>query len=166
MLYPKHLGEEGKKLVDMLNTSCEKGNSSVLFSGYESGFIGDAVGSLLASISMDVTSVRTYELVDWGNYDKHDTLAALGIGGIPGGPERPIVMEALRAGWSSSINELADMMNIEIDEIVTWDKPAIAEETFTAKGGMVIEKGTVAVNRWAIEGLKDGVPVLAIEHCN
>ncbi|NIB38835.1 hypothetical protein HBA55_04515 [Pseudomaricurvus alkylphenolicus] len=166
MLYPKHMGNEGQKLVDMLNLACERGNSTVLFTGYEPGFMGDAMAALISSISMDITEFRTYELVEWSNYDKVDSLKALGVGVPPGGEMRPMVLEAFRNVWATSIYELADMINIELDELRVWDRPQLAEDTFTTAGGVVIEKGTVAVNHWAVEGMKDGVPRIAIEHCN
>lgn len=166
MLNVRHMGEEGQKLVDMLNASCKKGNSTVTFSGFEPGFMGDTVPSIISSISTDVTRVRIYELVDWGNYDKFDTLLALGLGTNHDTATRQMIMNAFIDIWSTTINDLADLMNIKLDRITAWDEPVLADESFVAKGGMEIPKGTVAVNHWAIEGIVNDEPVIGIEHIN
>jgi 2,4-diaminopentanoate dehydrogenase len=166
MVYPKPMGEKGQKLVDMLNASCAMGKSSVHFIGIEPGFMADIVPSIMSSISMDITSIRTTELIVWGNYDKHDTLEALGFGRAADHPSRPVVLGVLKSLWSTTIQELADTMNITLDEIRIWDKPVVAEETFVTAGGLKIEKGTVAVAHWAVEGMVNGLPRVAVEHIN
>ena len=166
MVYPKAMGADGDALVRMLNDSCIKGNSSIHFVGFEPGFMGDTLASILTSVSMDVTSMRTFELVDWANYDKHDTLRALGIGCSPDDPSRPFVLELFKNIWKTTVQEMADVMDIQLDDIRIWDRPVLADEAFVAPGGLEIAKGTVAVAHWALEGLVDGVPRVAIEHCN
>ena len=166
MLNVKHLGEEGLKLVDMLNAACQKGDSTITFSGFEPGFMGDTVPSIISSISTDVTRIRLFELVDWGNYDKYDTLLGLGLGTNHDAATRQMIINAFIDIWSPTINDLADLMNIRLDKVTAWDDPVLAQETFTAKGGMQIPKGTVAVNHWAIEGIVDGESVIGIEHIN
>jgi len=166
MCYPPAMGELGQQLIDKLNASCEKGNSTVYFVGVEPGFMLDPLATMLSSMSLDITAIRAYELVDWGPYDNLATLTALGIGCWPDEPSRPFVLEVFKQVWSTTIVEIADTMNLKLDEIAIWDRPVLAEETFIAPGGLEIKKGTVAVAHWALEGIIDGVPRVAIEHVN
>ena len=166
MVYPRAMGELGLQLVDKLNAACAKGNSTVYFVGVEPGFILDPLATMLSSMSLDITAVRAYELVDWGPYDNLDTLTALGIGCDPNDPTRPFVLGVFKQVWTTTIAEIADTLNLKLDDITIWDRPVLADETFTAPGGLEIKKGTVAVAHWALEGIVDGVPRVAIEHVN
>jgi 2,4-diaminopentanoate dehydrogenase len=166
MVYPPAMGALGQQLIDKLDGACAAGASTVYFVGVEPGFMLDPLATILSSMSLNLTSVRAYELVDWGRYDNHATLSALGLGGDPDDPARPFVLEVFKQVWTTTIVETAHTLNLPLDDIAIWDRPVLADETFTAPGGLEIKKGTVAVAHWALEGLVDGVPRIAIEHVN
>lgn len=158
----KHLADPDG-FVDGLNAACEKGDSSVIFFGFDPGFLTDVLPLCMASSVGEVTAIRTYEVLLYEEYTEPDVLAALGFGVDPTkmGPEG---IESLRLLWGGVPYLVAEAVGVRIDGIGLDLDIALAPETFTTPGGMTIEENTIAGICFSVSGLIDGEPVHTINH--
>ena len=158
----RHLADPDGFLAG-LNQACRKGNSSVVFFGFDPGFLTDVLPLTMASAVGEITQIRTYEVLLYAEYTEADTLTQLGFGVDPQslGPEG---IQALRNTWGGVPYLVGEATGIDIDDIGVDIDVALAPETFTTPGGMTIQDGTIAGIRFSISGIVGGQPVFVINH--
>ena len=79
--------------------------------------------------------------------------------GLPKGQRTPLSSGALiRAGWSGTINAVADRLGIELEELRPFYDSETHDKTHETSWG-VVEAGTVAAVRFGLEGIYRGKPV-------
>jgi 4-hydroxy-tetrahydrodipicolinate reductase len=69
----------------------------------------------------------------------------------------------LTTAWGSVVRQIAAALDIELDGIEEHYERLPAPETFEISAG-TIEKGTAAALRFEVRGVKDGRPVVVLEH--
>ena len=146
-----------------INQACRKGNSSVVFFGFDPGFLTDVLPLTMASAVGEITQIRTYEVLLYAEYTEADTLTQLGFGVAPQNLP-PEGIAALRNTWGGVPYLVAEATGIDIDDIGIDIDVALAPETFTTPGGMTIQQGTIAGIRFSISGIVGGEPVFVINH--
>jgi hypothetical protein len=158
----RHLADPDGFLAG-LNAACAKGGSSVVFFGFDPGFLTDVLPLTMASAVGEVTQIRTYEVLLYEEYTEAEVLAALGFGQNPQnmGPEG---IDSLRLLWGGVPYLVAEATHTPIDDIAVDFDIALAPETFTTPGGMTIEAGTIAGIRFSVSGLIAGEPAFVINH--
>jgi hypothetical protein len=149
--------------LDGLNQACRKGNSSVVFFGFDPGFLTDVLPLTMAGAVGEITQIRTYEVLLYAEYTEAETLRQLGFGVDPQYLP-PEGIESLRNLWGGVPYLVADATGITIDDIGVEVDVALAPATFVTPGGMTIEAGTIAGIRFSISGLVGAEPVFVINH--
>ena len=118
------------------------------------------------SLSARATAITVQEIFDYGSYDDAEfTGVSMGFGAAP--DHTPIMFQpgVLASLWGGQVRSLADTLGVELDEVrerhETWVTPERIACTM-----MTVPPGHVAAIRFAVEGLRDGRPVITMEHVN
>ena len=161
MVYPPFAS---RKLTGPVSELCAANGVSFYSSGFDPGFTGDLIPLVLAAGCERVDSVRVAEVMDYSTYaDPNFTGEFFGFG-HPLDFKAPMFYPgAIKAGWGSVIELVADALGIELDEIREESERVPAPETFETDMGR-IEKGTCAGVRFEVQGISDGRPVVVSSH--
>ncbi|MEM7136503.1 MAG: diacylglycerol kinase [Myxococcota bacterium] len=161
MVYPPFAS---RKLTGPLRAACEDNGVSFYTSGFDPGFTGDLIPLILAAGSERVDSVRVAEVMDYSTYaDPNFTGEFFGFG-KPLDFKAPMFYPgAIKAGWGSVIELVADALGFELDEIVEESERIPAHEAFDTDMGRV-ERGTCAAVRFEVRGVSDGRVVVISSH--
>lgn len=157
----RHL-QNGQRFVDQLNAACAKGKSSVLFTGFDPGF-SDVLAYTMSGAVGGVTQIRTWEIVDYGDYTVPETLHAMGYG------KRPQELSAdgvnvVRLTWGGVPYLLAEALGVVVEELKVETDFYLSPRTFTAPGGLVVKEGTIGALKFAVIGVVNGKPMLIVNH--
>jgi hypothetical protein len=153
-------------LRDPLERACEAGDTSLYINGIDPGFSGDTLVYTALSLSARATAITVQEIFDYGTYDDAEfTGVSMGFGTAP--DHTPIMFQpgVLTSLWGGQVKSLADGLGIELDHVrerhETWVTPEPIECVM-----MTVSEGRVAAVRFAVEGIRDGRPVITMEHVN
>lgn len=160
---PEFLGPAGEEVVAAIEGACKHGGSTFLATGFEPGFMADVLPLCIASTCAEVRSIRSFEILDYSDYDNLQTLQAVGLCVQPEllAGQSP---EALLNVWRSVPNYVARGIGAELDDVRLIVDFRPAPETFTTHRGITVEKGAIAGLRFSVEGIVAGEPVIAVEH--
>lgn len=162
LVTPRHADDW---LREPLERACAAGNASLYINGIDPGFSGDTLVHTAASLTTRVSSITVQEIFDYGNYDDAEfTGTAMGFGTTPDDdPPMMFLPGVIVSMWGGQVRSLADNLDIELDEvrqrIAPWFTPERIECTM-----MTVEPGQMAAVRFATEGVRDGEPVITLEH--
>jgi 4-hydroxy-tetrahydrodipicolinate reductase len=157
----RHL-QNGERFRDQLNEACRKGNSTVLFTGFDPGF-SDVLAITMSGAVGNIKQINTWELVDYGDYPIHETLTNMGYGRRP--DELPEgAMNVVRVTWGGVPYLMADALGVEVTELKLDADVYLAPKTYTAVGGLVVKEGTVAALRFSVAGIVTGKPMFVVNH--
>jgi hypothetical protein len=153
-------------LRDPLERACEAGDTSLYINGIDPGFSGDTLVYTALSLSARATAITVQEIFDYGTYDDAEfTGVSMGFGTAP--DHTPIMFQprVLMSLWGGQVKSLADGLGVELDDVrerhETWVTPEPIECVM-----MTVPEGRVAAVRFAVEGIRDGRPVITMEHVN
>jgi hypothetical protein len=156
---------DGVALRDELGMACEKGSSSIYFTGIDPGFVTDALAITMSSVVGRIEQIRTWEFIDYSNYPVPEVMLGMGFGRLP--EDIPITTAAvLQAGWGGAIYSMADAFGATVEKVVLDVDHYLSPETVTVASGLVIKAGTIGALRWSLTGMVNGKPRLAINHVN
>ena len=163
LVAPEHAGEW---LRDPLQRACKAGDSSMYINGIDPGFSGDTLVYAALSLSARATAITVQEIFDYGSYDDAEfTGVSMGFGTEP--DHTPVMFQpgVLRSLWGGQVRSLADGLGVELDDVrerhEAWVTPEAIEATM-----MTVRPGRVAAVRFAVEGVRAGLPVVTMEHVN
>ena len=152
-------------LREPLQRACEAGNSSLYVNGIDPGYSGDTLVHTALSLATSVTSITVQEIFDYGNYDDAEfTGKAMGFGTTPDDdPPMLFLPGVITSMWGGQVRGLADNLGITLDDVrersERWFTPQRIDCTM-----MTVEPGQMAAVRFATEGIRDGEPVITLEH--
>lgn len=152
-------------LRDPLGQACEAGNASLYVNGIDPGFSGDTEVHTALSLVTRAESVTVQEIFDYANYDDYEfTGKAMGFG-LSAEDEQPIFFlpGVLTSMWGGPVRNLADQLGVELDEVRQRIEPWYTDTRIECKLATV-EPGGMAAVRFAVEGVRDGVPLITMEH--
>ena len=158
-------GQADDWLRGPLEKACEAGNSSLYVNGVDPGYSGDTEVHSALSLVTRATSILVQEIFDYANYDDYEfTGKSMGFG-ASAEDETPMLFlpGVLTTMWGGPIRNLADQLGIELDEVRQRIEPWYAEKRIECKMATV-EPGQMAAVRFAVEGVRDDVPVITMEH--
>lgn len=148
-----------------MERACAAGNTSLYVSGIDPGFSGDTLVDAAVSLTTRVESITVQEIFDYGNYDDAEfTGAAMGFG-TTADDDSPMMFlpGVIVAMWGGQVRSLADKLDIKLDDVrqrvERWFTPERIVCTM-----MTIEPGQMAAVRFVTEGVRDGNPVITLEH--
>ncbi|MGD1256750.1 diacylglycerol kinase [Mycobacterium seoulense] len=151
------------KYIERVEDAARQGNSSILITGVDPGFINDLIPFALAGTCQSIEQVRCMEIADYATYDGAEVMHYMGFGRPL--DEVPMLLQPgiLGIAWGTAIRQLAAGLGIEIDEITESYQREPAPEDFDIAVGRV-PKGTMAALQFEIRGMYDGRPAIVIEH--
>jgi 2,4-diaminopentanoate dehydrogenase len=152
-------------LTGPLEKACEAGNSSLYVNGIDPGFSGDTEVHSALSLVTRATSILVQEIFDYANYDDFEfTGKAMGFG-LKADEEQPIFFlpGVLTTMWGGPVRNLADQLGIALDEVRQRIEPWYTDQRIECKM-CTVEPGGMAAVRFAVEGVRNGEPVITMEH--
>jgi 2,4-diaminopentanoate dehydrogenase len=151
------------KYIDRVEDAARQGNSSILITGVDPGFINDLIPFALAGTCQRIEQVRCMEIADYATYDGAEVMHYMGFGRPL--EEVPMLLQPgiLGIAWGTAIRQLAAGLGIEIDEITESYQREPAPEDFDVAVGRV-PKGTMAALQFEIRGMANGREAIVIEH--
>jgi 2,4-diaminopentanoate dehydrogenase len=152
-------------LREPLQQACEAGNSSLYVNGIDPGYSGDTEVHSALSLVTRATSILVQEIFDYANYDDYEfTGKQMGFGMVAE-DETPMLFlpGVLVTMWGGAVRNLADQLGVELDELRQRIEPWYAQQRIECKMATV-EPGQMAAVRFAVEGVRDGDPVITMEH--
>ncbi|OBF50254.1 dihydrodipicolinate reductase [Mycobacterium sp. 852002-50816_SCH5313054-b] len=162
LVTPRHADDW---LREPLQRACAAGNTSLYVNGIDPGFSGDTLVHSAASLTTRVESITVQEIFDYGNYDDAEfTGAAMGFG-TTADDDSPMMFlpGVIVAMWGGQVRSLADHLDIKLEDvrqrIERWFTPERIDCTM-----MTVQPGGMAAVRFATEGVRDGKPVITLEH--
>lgn len=148
-----------------LEQACAAGDSSLFVNGIDPGYSGDTSVYAALSLVTRAESVSVKEVFDYGNYDDYEyTGTAMGFGTTPQ-DDLPMAFQpgVITAMFGGLVHNLAVHLGVDLDEVRQRYEPWYTSERIECKM-MTVEPGQLAGVRFAVEGVRDGVPVLTVEH--
>ena len=152
-------------LTGPLEKACEEGNSSLYVNGIDPGYSGDTEVHSALSLVTRATSVLVQEIFDYANYDDYEfTGKSMGFG-LKADEEQPMLFlpGVLTTMWGGPVRNLANQLGLELDEVRQRIEPWYTDQRIECKL-CTVEPGGMAAVRFAVEGVRDGVPVITMEH--
>jgi 4-hydroxy-tetrahydrodipicolinate reductase len=152
------------EMLETVSAACSKGRSSFFNSGIDPGFAtGQMVASLLA-LATEIESVRVQELGNFSRYGAAPIMREVfGFGQPPSFVPPLFTSGMLLHWWRGTIAEIADMVDVDIDDIVLRHDVATVDHDVDCAFGRV-EAGTIGAVRFELQGMRDGHPVVVVEH--
>ncbi|MCP9274945.1 NAD(P)H-dependent amine dehydrogenase family protein [Mycolicibacterium arenosum] len=155
-------------LRDPLQQACEAGGTSLYVNGIDPGFSGDTEVYTALSLVTRARSITVQEIFDYANYDDYEfTGNAMGFG-MPADAMESVMLflpGVLTSMWGGPVRSLAGHLGIELDELRQRVEPWFATERIDCTM-TTVEPGGMAAARFAVEGVRNGVPVITMEHIN
>lgn len=153
-------------LVEPLTAACREGSASLYINGVDPGFSGDTLVYTALTLTGRATGITISEICDYGTYDDAEfTGVSFGFGTTE--DHQPILFApgVTSSLWGGQVRSLADLLGVTLDEIreshQSWVTPTRIESTM-----MTVEPGRVAAVRFAVDGMRDGEPVITVDHVN
>ena len=149
-----------------LAKACQIGGTSLYINGVDPGFSGDSLVYTALTLAGRATAVTVSEVCDYGSYDDAEfTGVSFGFGTTPDHAPIMFAPGVLASLWGGQVRSLADVLDVTLDEVrerhESWVTPEQIECTM-----MTVPPGHVAAVRFAVEGIRDGQPVITMEHVN
>ncbi|MGZ5397300.1 MAG: NAD(P)H-dependent amine dehydrogenase family protein [Mycobacterium sp.] len=161
MLYPPAGPAE---LRGPLQAAAAAGDSTFLSTGLDPGFSSDLLPMALLTMSESVEHVHIQEIGIYDHYDVEPVIRGIMGFGQPPTYAAPIASGgAFVAFWGPMVRQLADRLDIDLDEVVGTDDLAVHDRDLDTSVG-VMEAGTVVARRVACEGRVAGQAVITAEH--
>ncbi|GFG51319.1 diacylglycerol kinase [Mycolicibacterium agri] len=148
-----------------LEQACEQGNASLYVNGIDPGYSGDTQVHSALSLVTRADSITVQEIFDYANYDDYEfTGTSMGFGTTPEDKTPMLFLPGvLTTMWGGPVRNLADQLGVELDVLRQRIEPWYTEQRIECKMATV-EPGGLAAVRFAVEGVRDGVPVITMEH--
>jgi len=146
-----------------IEDACRRGNATLHGTGINPGGITERLPLLLSSWCRDIRHVRAEEFSDIRNYPTPSVVCGVMMFGTPPEAAQTSPMPTILAlGFFESIDMIAAQLGWTLDaEKRTTHEMAVATQDLDTPVG-VIERGTVAAQRFTWEGLVDGAPVITV----
>ena len=148
-----------------LEKACREGNSSLYVNGIDPGYSGDTEVYSALSLVTRAESIIVQEIFDYANYDDFEfTGKSMGFG-LTADEEKPMLFlpGVLTTMWGGPVRNIADRLGIELDEVRQRIEPWYADKKIECTM-CTVEPGGMAAVRFAVEGVRDGEPVISMEH--
>jgi 4-hydroxy-tetrahydrodipicolinate reductase len=151
-------------MLKPIEDAAREGNSSLFVNGIDPGFANDLIPLALAGTCQSVQQIRCMEIVDYATYDSATVMFDVMGFGKPL-DEIPMLLQpgVLSLAWGSVVRQLAAGLGVELDSVSEQQERVPAPEDFEIASGH-IAKGSAAALRFEVQGIKDGHPVVVLEH--
>jgi 2,4-diaminopentanoate dehydrogenase len=151
-------------MITPIQDAALAGGVSLLVNGVDPGFANDTLPLVLTGVSERIDKLQVSEILNYSTYNQPMVIFdAMGFGRPI--EEVPMMLQpgVLAMAWGSTVRQLATGLDVELDSIAEWHERRPALKTFEITCG-TIEKGTTAALRFEIRGMRNGEPVIVVEH--
>lgn len=148
-----------------LQQACAAGNASLYVNGVDPGYSGDTEVHSALSLVTRATSITVQEIFDYANYDDYEfTGKSMGFG-MTADDETPMLFlpGVITGMWGGPVRNLAEQLGVELDDVRQRTERWYTDKRIECKMATV-EPGQMAAARFAVEGVRDGFPVITMEH--
>ena len=148
-----------------LEQACEAGNASLYVNGIDPGYSGDTEVHSALSLVTRARAITVQEIFDYANYDDYEfTGKQMGFG-VSAEDDTPMLFlpGVLTTMWGGAVRNLAEQLGVQLDEVRQRIEPWYTDKRIECKMATV-EPGQMAAVKFAVEGVRDGVPVITMEH--
>ncbi|MGA8256488.1 MAG: diacylglycerol kinase [Nocardioides sp.] len=154
-------------LRDPIEAACAHGGTSMYVNGIDPGYSGDTLALAALSLVGSAESIRVQEIFDYADYDDYDfTGVTFGFGTLPTAePPMMFLPGVLTSIWGGSVHLLAEALQVDLDEVREFYEPWVTPVPIDCVMAHV-DPGEIAAVRFGVEGLRDGRPVIIVEHVN
>jgi len=161
-LYPQALGAD---VAQRLAAACQAGNSTLLGTGLNPGFMSDLVPVVLSSLTARVDGVYARESSDMTGYGSVAVVREqLGLGLRGEDYQRALrrTRPFLSTCFTEPLHLVAAALGRRLDAVVATDEALPATRPLETATG-VVAAGAVRANRWQFTGLVGGAPFVRLE---
>jgi 4-hydroxy-tetrahydrodipicolinate reductase len=151
-------------ITDPIREAATAGKASLWVNGIDPGFANDWLPLVMTSVSERIDEVRCLEILNYNTYDQWMILNdVMGFGRDP--DDIPMLLQPgiLTMAWGSVVRQIAAGLDVELDSVEEWYERILAPETFDIDSG-TIKEGTVAALHFEVRGIRNGRPVVVLEH--
>lgn len=148
-----------------LEQACAAGDSTLYVNGIDPGYSGDTAVHSALSLVTRAESVTVNEVFDYGNYDDYEyTGTAMGFGTTVD-DDLPMAFQpgVITSMFGGLVHNLAHHLDVDLDEVRQRYEPWYSDQRIECTM-MTVEPGQLAGVRFAVEGVRDGVPIITVEH--
>ena len=152
------------ELTDPVRRAAAEGGTSLWVNGIDPGFANDVLPLTVTGISERIDEVRCLEVLNYASYRQATVLFDIMGFGRPM-EDVPLLLQpgVLSLAWGGVVRQLAAGLDVELDGVEERYTRLPAPETFEVAAGTV-PAGTAAALRFEVRGMRDGRPVLVLEH--
>lgn len=149
--------------VAAIQAACIEGGTTLHGTGINPGGITERFPLMLSALCRDIRHVRAEEFSDIRNYPTEMVVREIMLfGKTPEEAAKSPMIDVLGDGFKQSIDMVADALGFDLDdERRTKHEMAVATKDLDTPVG-VIDKGTVAGQRFTWEGLVNGEAVITV----
>ncbi|MGW0181644.1 NAD(P)H-dependent amine dehydrogenase family protein [Nocardia sp. NPDC003345] len=164
MVAPRHAEDWVR---EPLEKACAAGGASLYINGIDPGYSGDTLVHTALGLVTRAETIMVQEIFDYGNYDDAEfTGAAMGFGVAENAELPPLFLPGVvESMWGGQVRGLAAALGVTLDGVrqrtERWFTPERIDCTM-----MTVLPGQMAAVRFATEGVRDGRPVITLEHVN
>ena len=152
------------EISDPLVNAATDNDVSLWVNGIDPGFGNDWLPLVLTGICERIDEVRCLEILNYNTYDQWMVLYdIMGFGRAM--DDLPMLLQPgiLTMAWGSVVRQIAAGLDVELDSVEEWYERVPAPETFEITSG-TIKEGTVAALHFEVRGIRNGRPVVVLEH--
>lgn len=128
------------------------------------GYSGDSEVHTALSLVTRARSISVQEIFDYADYgDFEFTGKAMGFGLPADVDEKPMLFQPgdITSMWGGPVRNLANQLGIELDEVRERFEPWCTPQPIDCLMA-TLEPGQMTAVRFAVEGVRDGVPVITM----
>jgi 4-hydroxy-tetrahydrodipicolinate reductase len=153
-----------ESIITPLQEAAEAGGASLWVNGIDPGWANDWLPLVVTSASERIDEVRCYEIADYSTYNQRDVVVDIMGFGKPLDETPMLLMPGvLSLAWGSVVRQLAAALDVTLDSVTETVERRAAPEDFDISCAH-IEAGTQAALRFEVLGIRDGRPVIVLEH--
>jgi 4-hydroxy-tetrahydrodipicolinate reductase len=160
LVHPKGVSQEAH---DILQAACIEGGTTLFTSGIDPGQGSTGLALTALSMTSEVRSVRTFEIMNYANWNYPEMITWFGFG-QPDKEKCALLHPGVTANiFKSSIELLAGALGVVIEELVEDHEVLYADEAFEV-ASVPIPVGTISGARFEVKGMVNGEPTIIVEH--
>lgn len=147
-----------------LDRAAKAAGVSLWVNGVDPGFANDTLALVLTGISERIDEVRCLEILNYATYNQPMVLFEL-MGFAQPMDHVPLLLQpgVLTMAWGSVVRQIASGLGVELDSIEEHAERVAAPSDFEIDAGPV-PAGTVAGLHFEVRGIRNGRPVVVLEH--
>jgi hypothetical protein len=155
--YPAFHGHE---LVDVLQSACRAGGSSLHSTGVNPGLMSERFMTTMSAVCTRIDSIVVQEIGVGGTVESADMMQMVGWGQLP--PPAPEILELAARYYGESITHACALLGRTVERIEPEFDFVLADRDYDLKG-MTVPEGTMGCVVHKFTAIVDGRPFFRLE---